>query len=214
VIPPLTPPASDKDRERLADIVAGAHRHFAAPPVPIRCIDRADMVITSRTTWTQTAPERTLIENGIAMDDTEIQRVIAQEAAATPNPIRDLIALLTRFADQLDAQGVVPLGIHVCTAHVGEPGAYAYSYEPRPIAQVITTIRGVRREWIEQGLGDTQPADTEAPQLTPRDCPCRNWAVHDIRASNNWGIEHHPACDGTGQRKDQPIGDIAAIKES
>jgi hypothetical protein len=41
------------------------------------------------------------------------------------------------------------------------------------------------------------------------DCPCRNWAVQDIRTSNLWGIEHHPACDGTGRRRD--TAEAAAI---
>ncbi|HEX3781681.1 MAG TPA: hypothetical protein VHX38_18620 [Pseudonocardiaceae bacterium] len=162
MIPPRSAPASDKDRERLADVVAGAHQNFAAPPVPIHRIDRADMVITSRTTWTQTAPEHTVVDNGIVMDDTEIHRVIAREASATPNPIRDLAAVLTRFADQLDTQGVVPLGIHVCTAHVPDHSTFAYSYEPRLIAQVVTTIRGVRREWIEQHHAVAEPAQARA----------------------------------------------------
>lgn len=37
---------------------------------------------------------------------------------------------------------------------------------------------------------------------TPTECPCYHWAV-DMRSAGDWyGKQHHPACDGTGQRKD------------
>lgn len=62
---------------------------------------------------------------------------------------------------------------------------------PRRV-DVTTADDGLNRVYVH---GDCQPATN---------CPCRMWAIADIRNAHDLGHEHHPACDGTGQRKDQP----------
>lgn len=37
--------------------------------------------------------------------------------------------------------------------------------------------------------------------IAPSECVCRNWAVEDMRRAPEYGREHHPRCDGTGQHK-------------
>lgn len=36
-------------------------------------------------------------------------------------------------------------------------------------------------------------------------CPCMRWAWPDAREAIRTNAQHHPACDGTGQRKDAPL---------
>lgn len=37
----------------------------------------------------------------------------------------------------------------------------------------------------------------------PTACACYTWAIPDARTADWYGRQHHPACDGTGHRKDQ-----------
>lgn len=196
MIPPLNPPNSDEDRERLADLVTRAHRDYAAPPTPIRGLEYVDVVLTGRRTWRQPAPDQLTANSheGRMLEPDQLQRVVAADAAKVTNPVRDLAAALVEFADQLDSQGVVPLGIHVCTAHSQSPSQFYW--DTGHVAQVVTTVRGVRREWLDQ---HRTPAKPVSNAVAPTDCACRNWAV-DIR-TGRWGVEHHPKCDGTGQHK-------------
>lgn len=202
MIPPNPAPVSDEDRTKLADRVYAAHRDYAQPPAPVRGLERADVILTGRTTWAQTVPDQledATTRFGEIPTEAEVYQNIANQAVAVANPVRELALALTRFADQLDRQGVVPLGIHVCTEHLQPATMMYWDYAQVPrVAHVVTTVRGVRREWIEQ---HRTAADPVSAQLDPQKCACYTWTIADARNADWWGRQHHPRCDGTGQHK-------------
>lgn len=50
---------------------------------------------------------------------------------------------------------------------------------------------------------DTSTVYVHGDCVPAAECPCLTWAIADMRTAHDYGREHHPACDGTGQRKDE-----------
>jgi hypothetical protein len=128
---------------------------FHTPPVPVRGIEaHTDVVLTARSFWRQTIAQREEGEpygyNQAIVDGRPVEvgaaRRIAVDVSRTPHPLRELAASLVEFADQLAVNGLVPLGINVHTSY--EYGVLDQSQR----AVVVTTVRGVRREWVAATL--------------------------------------------------------------
>lgn len=161
MIPPMStsPLVTEEQRTRLVEMATTAHRRYNAPPIPVgRLEEIADGIHSARFSWTQPLSEPADIAGASTAE--EGCRRIAEAARATPNPLRDLAAELARYADALDRQGIVPLGVHLCTVHNPDPRSFAASWDGGPVvATVVTTVRGVSREWVDR----TSAAPSDAP---------------------------------------------------
>lgn len=137
----------DQAQARLARL----DRAHNEPPCPVRGVyvpalntyTHPETRITARFAWRQTTALD--IELPYGAPESEITKHIAGEAAATPNPLRELAAALLDFADQMDHHGIVPLGINVRTSH-----GMTNMNDDRAAAVVETSVLGVRRDWVEQ----------------------------------------------------------------
>jgi hypothetical protein len=128
-----------------------------SPPVPVhRNLVGVDVEMVASSAWLQPAPERESVATFQFYNGEGEAEVVALEAARTPNPLRSLAAALVVFADQLDRTGVVPLGIHVRTVYC----SFGQTLERR-VARVTTSVRGVRREWIDQHAGTSEKAESD-----------------------------------------------------
>lgn len=130
------------------------------PPVPVDGITReADAVLTARSFWMQPIAPREeqdpfasrMTAGGVV--ETGAARRVARAVSKTPNPLRELAASLLEFAAQLDANGLVPVGINV---HTGYQFADFFTQSQGQRAVVATTVRGVRREWVTEALEETE----------------------------------------------------------
>lgn len=153
MLPPMSPATltTDEQRAKLAEVVTAAHRRYNQPPNPVLFLDRfVDASHTSRFTWTQPASGVSRRTEGSNVD--EVRRIAAETTRATPNPLRELAAALLTYADLLDRQGVVPLGVHMCTTYQSLPEHRMYLDDNAEVAAVTTTVRGVSREWVDHTL--------------------------------------------------------------
>lgn len=136
----------------------GAHR-ADNPPMPVRVHNLADVLLTARATWRQPTVPVLLEPKPIRYDDPDWQTTMttantgwaAANAGRAENPLRHLAHALLKFADQLDADGHVPLGVNITTAYESGDGALGF-FDERLAAAVTVTVRGVRRAWIDQAI--------------------------------------------------------------
>lgn len=140
--------------EQAANRIERMEQSHALPPTPINGVHtQADMVLTARSTWTQSTPPTVehkrypFTEEEIARSLAEFKQDVARRVSGAPNPLRELAAALLEFADRLDANGVIPVGINVRTQH----RLFDFTaVREDALAVVETSILGVRREWVEQ----------------------------------------------------------------
>lgn len=126
-------------------------RELAHPPMPLP-LDHPEgpqPLMTSQWVWIQPPPDFEAIPP-------DSNRMTPHESATIVegrgNPLRQLAAELLTAADQMDRDGVVPVGINVQTEYIvpysSVLGRDRVLHKAK-CAVVVFTTRGVRREWLD-----------------------------------------------------------------